>query len=227
MTNTKIGFLVPMEKEAVTLVRALTRRKSSSIKGRKVVTGNLGKTKCAIVISGTGKVRSASGTQLLLDQFGCKRVVHFGSGGALSSDLQIGDFVVGTDVVEHDFYCRFGEKESNPVAVCDKPLANTILKYADKQRVRTASGRIVSGNEDVVTTSRRDELWEQFGGISVDWESAGCALVCNINRAPVVIIRGISDFAYEKTHDEYSQNAVNVCAQISEFLIHLFESKNF
>lgn len=214
-----IGFVVPMEKEASVLVRALKKRKSSTLKGRKITLGILGKEKCAILISGTGKIRSAAGTQLLLDHYPCKKVFHFGSAGALSADLKIGDFVVATDIIEHDYIRKFGEEETNPIATCHKQLAQQLMKFAATNNVRTISGRIVSGNEDIVTTARRDELCKQFSGISVDWESAGCALVCNTNRVPVAVIRAISDYAYEHTHNEYSQNAIDVCAKVCEFII--------
>ena len=219
-----IGFIVPMEKEARTLVGAIEKRKHTTLKARKLVAGSLAGKKCAVLITGTGKIRSASGTQLLLDHFKCKVIYHFGSAGALSPDFKIGDFVVATDILEHDYIRKFGEEEENPVAHCQKQLGQRILKAAVKLGVRAQPGRIVSGNEDVVTTSRRDELCQRFGGVSVDWESAGCALVCNTNRVPVVVIRAISDYAYEHTHDEYSQNAIDVCAKVCEFLIQFLSS---
>lgn len=219
-----IGFVVPMEKEARTLIRAMEKRKHATLKHRKLITGSLAGRKCVVLITGTGKIRSASGTQLLLDHFKCKVIYHFGSAGALSPDLKIGDFVVATDILEHDYIRKFGEEEDNPVAHCQKQLGGRILKLAGRIDVRAHPGRIVSGNEDVVTTSRRDELCKQFGGLSVDWESAGCALVCNTNRVPVAVIRAVSDYAYEKTHDEYSQNAIDVCAKVCEFLIQFLSS---
>jgi len=219
-----IGFVVPMEKEARVLIRALRKRKSASLNGRKLFTGLLGRDRCAIVLTGTGKIRSAAGAQLLLDHFDCDRVFHFGSAGALSPDLKIGDFVVASDIIEHDYIQKFGEEEDNPVATCHKALSQQLIRFGKKGETRMHAGRIVSGNEDIVTTSRRDELCNRFGGLSVDWESIGCALVCNINRVPVAVVRAISDYAYEHTHNEYSQNAVDVCAKICDFFIRFHTS---
>jgi adenosylhomocysteine nucleosidase len=219
-----IGFVVPLEKEARTLVLALKKRKNQTHRGRKIITGLLDKQWCAVLITGTGKIRSASGTQLLLEHFDCTTLYHFGSAGALAPELRIGDVVIANDVVEHDYIQRFGEKEDNPIAVCHKPLVSRLLKFGSSNNVRVHCGRIVSGNEDIVTALRRDEFREQFGGLSVDWESGGCALVCNINRVPVVVLRAISDFAYEKTHDEYSENGIVVCAEVCDFLIQFLSS---
>lgn len=184
-----------------------------------VRTASRDRTACAILISGTGKIRSAAGTQLRLDHFDCKTIYHFGSAGALAPGLRIGDVVIANDVVEHDYVQLFGECEDNPIAVCDKPLVAKLLKFGSSSNVRFHGRRVVSGNEDIVTNSRKDELCARLGGIALDWESAGCALVCNINGVPVVVLGAISDYAYEKTHDEYSQNATDVCARLCDFLV--------
>src|SRR5580698_7101271 len=99
MKNTKvIGFVVPMAKEAANLVSRFSNRKIETISGRKIISGRLGKHYCVICLSGTGKIRSAAGTQLLLDHFRCRIVLHLGSAGALSPKLKIGDFVLAKDV---------------------------------------------------------------------------------------------------------------------------------
>ncbi len=214
-----IGFVVPMEKEARALVAALKSRKKSRLKGRDLTTGTLGKHKCAIVISGVGKIPAASATQLLLDHYDCDVVYHFGSAGGLSPECLIGDFVVAIDIVEHDYIKLFGTLTDNPLATCSPLMSRRLKKQADQAGVRAHLGRIVSGNEDVVTSVRRDALCDRFGGLSVDWESAGCALVCNLNKVPVVVIRAISDYAYEQTHDEYAQHAIDVCASVCKFLV--------
>lgn len=213
-----VGFVVPMEKEARRLIAALRSRRRRTLRGRPLITGTLGGRACAVLVSGTGKIRSAAGTQLLLDQVECDSVFHFGSGGALDPTLAIGDLVVASDIVEHDYIQKFGEREDHPIATTDPAGRRRFLAFAAKRGTVARAGRIVSGNEDVVTTTRRDELCQQFEGVSVDWESAGCAQVCNANRVPVVVIRAISDFAYEHTHDEYSQNAVDVCGRLAELL---------
>jgi adenosylhomocysteine nucleosidase len=218
------GFVVPLENEARTLMRVLKQREIQTHRGREIMTGLLDKERCAVLISGTGKIRSASGTQLLLDHFDCTTLYHFGSAGALAPELRIGDVVIANDIVEHDYIQRFGVTEDHPIAVSHEPLVAKLLKFGSSNNVPVHRGRIVSGNEDVVTTLRRDELRERFGGLSVDWESAGCALVCNINRVPVVVVRAISDYAYEKTHDEYSQNGIAVCAKVCDFLIQFLSS---
>jgi adenosylhomocysteine nucleosidase len=214
-----IGFLVPMEKETKCLLASIERRRAQTLKGRKHIVGRLGRQPVVVQITGTGKVRAAAGTQLLIDHFACREIFHFGAAGAIAPELSIGDFVIARTVVEHDFHAHFGIVESHPVAQCSKVLNRKLLSHAARSNVRAMEGVIVSGNEDIVTTQRRDELRRQFGGLSVDWESAATAYTCNLNRVPVAVIRAISDYAYEQTGEEFAKNAVDVCGKVSDFLV--------
>src|SRR4051812_5701355 len=124
-----LGFVVPMVKEAKCLIEGFSNRKTKTIAGRTIVTGRLGENRCGLCVTGTGKIRSAAGTQLLLDHFSCRNIFHFGSAGALSSELKIGDFVLAKDIIEHDFLWKFGNVEKpNPTAVGDGPLNKKIMK---------------------------------------------------------------------------------------------------
>jgi adenosylhomocysteine nucleosidase len=213
-----IGFVVPMEKEAWKLIERLENRRDEYFKRRRLYSGFLGDVEAKIMISGCGKVQSASSTQLLIDHFKCASIIHFGSAGAVSSELRIGDVVIGDEVVEYDYYQKFGQIDPMPVSYSDRTLAEKFGEWARERGVRSVRGRILSGNEDVVTTLRRDQLLSLHGGISVDWESGACALVCNLMSVPVLVLRGIVDYAYEGTHHEFSENLGDVSGKLGELI---------
>jgi adenosylhomocysteine nucleosidase len=115
-----IGFVVPLEKEARTLIRVLKHPKDQTHRGREIITGLLDQERCAVFISGPGKIRSASGTQLLLDHFDCTTIYHFGSAGDLAPEHRIGDIVIANDIVEHDYKKTHDEYSCNGIVVCAK-----------------------------------------------------------------------------------------------------------
>src|SRR5262245_24613795 len=50
-----------------------------------------------------GKVNAVSATQQLIDQFSVDAIFNMGSSGALDPQLQVGDIVIGTEFIHHDF----------------------------------------------------------------------------------------------------------------------------
>ncbi len=217
-----VGIVVPMKKEAFHLLDSIQDSQEVSLHSRKVITGRIEDVACTIIISGCGKVKSASATQLLLSKYQCDNVIHFGVAGALNLKLQIGDIVLGKKIIEHDYYQKFGTHEKPPVVMSYETLSNKAIEFAEQTGRPLISGTIVSGNEDIVTGTRREELVGKFAGDSVDWESAACAQVCDVMEIPFVVLRTIVDYAHEGTHKEFPRNfelsALNLCQFIYDFV---------
>ena len=55
------------------------------------------------VESGAGKVNAGVATSLLLDRFGCRALLLCGVAGGLDPALGVGDVVIGTSHVQHDY----------------------------------------------------------------------------------------------------------------------------
>ena len=213
-----IGIVIPTEYEAKALIARLRAPQQIALRGRTATRGLIGKNQCMIVISGIGKVLCASATQQLIDHASCEALFHLGSAGALSPELKIGDFILGEEIIEHDHYSLFGKLNVVEKAKSDSDLVHRILKYADSSGKKIFQGSILSGTEDIVTTKRRDELYNKFAGLSVDWESFAFAKVCNVANLPCLVLRAISDYAYENTSDEFKKNFATVSAELCRFL---------
>jgi adenosylhomocysteine nucleosidase len=55
------------------------------------------------VESGAGKVNAGVATSLLLDRYGCRAILLCGVAGGLDPALGVGDVVVGTSHIQHDY----------------------------------------------------------------------------------------------------------------------------
>lgn len=212
------GFVIPLFAEAKPLLRKLRFRKIQTKASRKFYTGFFFNKKVSIVISGSGKIKSAAATQFLIDTFPAKKYIHYGTAGAISSRIKIGDIVVATQVIEHDVIELFPQK--NP------PPMYKITPFLQKNRIQNnnfslAWGPILSGDEDVISSKRKNQLNKLYKGLSVDWESAGFALTCEINKVSGYIFRGISDYAYERTTMEYQKNQKVAVKNIITLLVRL------
>jgi adenosylhomocysteine nucleosidase len=199
------GFIIPLLSEAKPLIDQLQACETSEINGRQIYTGKLGNKRVTIIISGYGKIKSASATQLLIDHNPSKVYIHYGTAGALSPKLKIGDIVVAASVIEHDVRELFPVPKSPPIHPSSPELIKKLTATAN-----LIFGTIASGDEDITSSLRRDELFNKHQALSVDWESAGFALTCQLNNVPGIIFRTISDLAYEHTNTQYQANQERV-----------------
>lgn len=197
-----IGFVVPLENEAKILIEDLTDKKRIICGQRKIIIGKLLNKKVSLIISGCGKIKSASATQLLIDRSPAKLYIHFGTSGALSPILKIGDVVAASEVVEHDVEELFPQEVPPPVHKLF--FSSSMTRLLKKESI--IMGRIISGDKDIVRAIDRDKIYKQYKGLTVDWESAGFALTCQLNKVQGIIFRGVSDYAHEKSKREYEIN---------------------
>ena len=65
--------------------------------------GEIAGREAVFVESGAGKVNAGVATALLLDRFDCRALMLCGVAGGLDPDLGVGDIVVGTSNIQHDY----------------------------------------------------------------------------------------------------------------------------
>ena len=71
--------------------------------GVEVILGTLDGIAVALAETGLGKVNAAATATLLCDRYACDRILLSGVAGALDPSLAIGDVVVGTRIIQHDY----------------------------------------------------------------------------------------------------------------------------
>ena len=65
--------------------------------------GEIAGREAVFVESGAGKVNAGVATSLLLDRFGCRALLLCGVAGGLDPALGVGDVVIGTSHIQHDY----------------------------------------------------------------------------------------------------------------------------
>jgi adenosylhomocysteine nucleosidase len=171
-------------------------------------------------IAGHGKAQFALQTQYLLDHSGeTEGVLCVGGAGGLDPRLRVGDIVVGTETIEHDYCVRFIECPL-PLYPADGSLLSGLKAAAQATRFEGSVWfeRIASGDEDIVDALRADELARQTRAVCVAWEGSGAARAACFNEMPFVEIRAVTDAANETAHGDYHQNLKIVMPRIAELL---------
>lgn len=226
-----IGIIGAMDNEVDTLKKATNIKNSTKISDMEFMEGKIGDKNVVIVKCGMGKVNAGVCAYTLINEFGCDKIINTGVAGSLDNRIDIGDIVVSTDAVEHDFdVSPIGYKKGEIPYTglvsfkADKTLRAEAVKAVKESApaVKVFEGRVCTGDQFIATEEQRSAITSNFGGLCCEMEGGAVAQVCYLNKTPFVIIRAISDKADDSENVEYSKfesQAARNCANITLYMI--------
>jgi adenosylhomocysteine nucleosidase len=195
--------------------------------------GEIAGREAVFVESGAGKVNAGVATALLLDRFDCRALMLCGVAGGLDPALGVGDVVVGTSNIQHDYglereggfvHIQPGSRPSLgddwapgyklPEAVVARlqaalnGLALEPLPPAVGAGRRTPTvhfGPILTGDSFVNSERTRRYLHDQFGAHAVEMEGGAVAQIARRwgEDIAVVNVRCLSDLAGAESHLDF------------------------
>ena len=146
---------------------------------------------------GFGKVQYGVTTQHLLDHLpDVSLVVCAGVAGGLSEAVRVGDVVVATATVEHDFYSEVLRRVPPRIdgsAEHLATLAGAVEQTDTPFRVHFAP--IASGDEGISDRDRKADIRARTDALAVAFEGAGGARAALFSGVPYLEVRAISDMA--------------------------------
>ncbi len=226
-----IGIIGAMDEEVMTLKEKMDIKEVRSIASLEFYIGKLNNTSVVVVMGGIGKVNAAMCTQVLIDCFQVDAIINTGVAGALSDELEIGDVVISSDMVQHDmdataFGYVIGQVPGMDVFSfkADEHLISVAERAADvlPQSTNVYVKRIVSGDMFIAGKDKKSWLVDKFDGFCTEMEGAAVAQVAHINKTPFVIIRSISDKADDSAEINFEEfvnlAANNSCKMIEKML---------
>ncbi len=230
----KILIITPMQEEFNFFLQSCTRhgyQTENSVAGRLPVIRlpGLGIT---LARGGTGKTQFAVQTQHLLDTYtDWDLVTCAGAAGGIIDDLSIGDIVVATKTVEHDYNNKFNKRPIPSFDGAQTAIAGlrkvSLLPYSFKVHF----GTVASGDEDVIDNERRRTLHQSTGALVVAWEGAGGAMACTFSNVLFLEIRGVTDIANHNAPSDFETNLEvamnNVAILITSWMSHMQQKREY
>lgn len=250
-----IGIMGAMPEEVQGVVDLLAEKEECEIGMRTYFSGKINGIKTIVVFSRWGKVAAAATASTLILRFHVTEIIFTGVAGAIHSDLNVGDIVIGKRLIQHDLDGRPLMKEF------EIPLLNiAYLKILDKQ-LETASfavhhlldenrlhavinaeelakfgitvpklivGDIASGDKFFSNTAEKGALIKKLPSIlCVEMEGAAVAQIGYEYDVPVTVIRTISDAADEKSAIDFTAFIEQVSNKYSvEIIKTIFRENN-
>ena len=247
MKEKRIGIMGAMPEEINGVVSLLTDKKEV-VKGmRTYYTGTINNIEVVVVFSRWGKVASATTVTHLIVEFGITELLFTGVAGAISQDLNIGDIVIASSLVQHDLDARpimkrfeipllgiteiFLPKEilDNAFECVNELIVNEDLIHllSLKQRElfllsnqKVVVGQIASGDKFFSSNLEKENLLAILPDVlCVEMEGAAVAQVCFEYDIPYVVVRIISDAANEDSVIDFNQFVSQVASKFGVEII--------
>ena len=240
MKQTKtFGIIGAMESEVTLLISRLQNAETMRVFDLNFHRGTLGNHTLVIVQSGIGKVSAARCAQILIDRFSPDYLINTGVAGGVGEGLSVGDFVVGTELVQHDFdlsyfghargyFPGFGEADDRETAFrADGAVVEAFCRAAAEflPASRVHRGRIATGDQFIAGKESKRVLRERFGALAAEMEGGAIAQTAQMSGVPFVVVRAISDLADGTAVDSFQtfeRETANLSATILERFMHDF-----
>jgi adenosylhomocysteine nucleosidase len=217
----KIGIMGAMIEEIVHLKRAIQQSSHHERGRREFTSGMLQGHEVVVVFSRWGKVAASSTATTLIEHFGVDLLIFTGVAGAIDEELNVGDIVIGSQLVQHDMDAsaipgikkfeipllglQFFEPPSHFVAKAKlaaqtyfkhHSVAAEILAKFDISHPKVVTGLIASGDQFIASGTVANALRQHLPHLQcVEMEGAAVAQVAYEHNIPCLVVRTISDKA--------------------------------
>jgi adenosylhomocysteine nucleosidase len=202
-----------MDSEVEILRSRLENPRAAERAGTEFYEGSLEGKSVVLARCGVGKVNAAMITQLLIDLYEVSAVLNTGVAGGFDPAVRVGDIVVSTEALQHDFDLTAlgdppGKIPNLPLRLPADPRLMKIAVSAGEKVITGAkihTGLVASGDAFISRPEQRELLSQRFSPMCVEMEGAAMAHVCRLNGLPFVIIRAISDAANDEAPVSFAE----------------------
>lgn len=209
-----IGIIGAMEVEVAILKEKMEDVRIIKKASMDFYEGILAGKKVVVVRSGIGKVNAGICAQILADVFSVDAIINTGIAGSLNKNINIGDIVLSTDIVQHDmdatgFGYRKGQIPQMPVFFFNaddnlRRLAAEVCKEVNPD-IQVFEGRIASGDQFVCDQDVKNRIVSEFSAYATEMEGAAIGQAAYLNEIPFLVVRAISDKADGSAQMDYSE----------------------
>ena len=191
------GIISAMNEEMTEIKKIMKNIEEEKIYELTFFKGIINTTEIVLVETGVGKVNSARVTQILIDKFNPEAIINVGSAGSCNEELEIGDIVIGSKLVQHDFDItafnhpkgyisnigQFIESDENLIK-----KFNEIINNKQQKDFKLKLGIIASGDIFCTEIKMKDKIRQKFNADAVEMEGASIAQVCKLDNIPFIVI---------------------------------------
>ena len=219
-----IGIIFAMNEELTALKKYFTIDKITKIYDLTFYEVDFIETRLVLVESGVGKVNAGRTTQILIDNYKPSAIYNIGVAGGVDKSLKVGDVVISTSLVQHDFdITAFDHKKGyipnvGDVIPVDRILVMNSIEALEKKRLPYKLGCIASGDIFCTDAKMASKINEKFKALCVEMEGAAIGQVCFLCQVPCLVLRSISDCPGNNNRITYDEFLPAACENIAKIM---------
>lgn len=168
---------------------------------------------------GHGKTQFGIQTQHLLDHAKFDLVICAGAAGALAPEVRVGDVIVATETLEHDYNLKFAVRPKPRFPGDRQSIEQIKALHLAEAGFNVHFGIMAGGDEDVIEVTRGAELYQAHNALAVAWEGVGGARASAFSEVPYLEIRGATDTANHEAPVVFDVNLKIVMKNIAYLLV--------
>lgn len=197
----KIAIMGAMPEEIEPLISKLDNIREIDYAANRYYEGSYKGVSVVVAYSKIGKVFATLTATILIEKFGCDRLLFSGVAGGISDELAIGDLIIADGLCQHDlditaFGHPYGYVPEGEVCIAtDVGLRNIAKKVASKKGITLKEGIIATGDQFVANSDKKQWISDTFKANALEMEGASVAVVCSALDIPFFVLRAISDSA--------------------------------
>ncbi len=199
-----------MEPEARPIIRSMTGAVKRKIAGLVFTKGKIGNASVVIGCGAYGKVSAAICAEILIMKYGAAALINSGVGGGLDPSLEIGDTVVATGTVQHDYDTS---PLGDPVGMIsginlteiktDPDISDRLFAAAISIGAPVRRGVIATGDRFVADSADGERIAATFGAVACEMEGGSVGQAAYMNEVPFAVLRAISDNGNGKAAEDF------------------------
>lgn len=224
-----VGIIGAMDIEINVILKEMSDKKKVTISGIDFYSGDFGGVSCVVSKCNAGKVNAAICAQTIALKYSPKAIINIGVAGGVGKDIHIGDMVIGTACIQHDYDTTDIDKDYQKGYIwginkreipCDDRLSKLIYDKAREiySENNVHLGIIITGDQFISSAEKSLELSRDFSALACEMEGGSIAHVCYANGIPVAVLRGISDNANESGSVDFLEFASESAVKTQKLL---------
>lgn len=238
-----IGIISAMHDELAALLAVLENTQSKTLGQRTYFQGKINQQEVVLVFSNWGKVAAAITTTELISTYQPREIIFTGVAGAIDSQLNIGDVVFATQLVQHDMDASplfpkfeipligksyFTTSANNFLYHCTQLFNNNYFEHISKEEAKEfgiespklVKGIIASGDQFVSDDETLLNLKTNLPKLQcVEMEGAAVAQVCVAYNIPFSVIRIISDKANDSAPLDFPKFTQQIASKYAKGIL--------
>ena len=224
-----IGVIGAMQPEVESLIGMMKKPKTETVSGVTFYLGRIYGKRVAVAKCGVGKVFAALCCEAMILKYSPRLVINSGVGGAVNEELNPGDTVIATALVQHDMDTSpLGDPKGLISGInvvyfnADERAVGMLSTLCENCGVRYMRGTVATGDRFIASSSDREYLKQTFKADCCEMEGGSIAHVCYVNSTPFAVVRAISDSANGEAGVDYPTflaKAASVSAELTSLLI--------